>query len=258
LPPCAVHPNFHFLTCVNVRPADGGVAVRQGIIEACVRRAGIGVVARRARNRRKGTMKRIVTGIALAIAAFGMNAQAAEGDWVLKVGVHQVSPKSDNGRLAGGALKADVGDDARPTISLEYLFTPNWGLEVLGALPFQHEVRLNGAKAADVKHLPPTVSVQYHFMPGEQFSPFIGVGLNYTRFFSIHEKGPLAGTSLDLSDSWGGAVHAGVDFKLNERWSFTADVRWMNIETDAKVNGAKVGTVKIDPFVYGIAVGYRF
>ncbi len=197
--------------------------------------------------------------LAACLAGFAVTSQAAEsGSWVLKVGVHQVSPKSDNGRLAGGALKADVGDDAKPTISLEYFVTPNWGIEVLGALPFEHAVKLNGARAADVKQLPPTVSVQYHFMPDQQFSPFVGVGLNVTRFFSVKEKGPLAGTRLDLSDSWGPAVHAGIDVNFNANWLFTADVRWIGIETDAKVNGAKVGTVKIDPLVYGIAIGYRF
>jgi len=202
-------------------------------------------------------MKRIVAGIALALAAAGAHA-GERGDWVLKIGVHQVSPKSGNGRLAGGALEADVGGDARPTISLEYKLTPNWGVEVLGALPFEHEVRLNGARAADVKQLPPTVGVQYHFMPQAQVSPFVGVGVNYTRFFGIDEKGPLSGTRLDLSNSWGGAVHAGVEVRLDERWSLTADVRWMSIETDAKVGGVRVGTVKIDPWVYGVAVGCRF
>lgn len=197
--------------------------------------------------------------LALSLAGVSAAAQADEaGDWVVKVGAHQVTPKSDNGRLAGGALKADVGSDARPTITLEYLLTTHWGVEALAALPFEHEVKLNGAKAADVKHLPPTVSVQYHFMPGEQFSPFIGVGLNYTRFFGIHETGPLTGTRLDLSDSWGGAAHAGVDLRFAERWLFTVDARWIAIETDAKVNGAKVGTVKIDPWIYGVALGYRF
>jgi outer membrane protein len=203
-------------------------------------------------------MKCNTLALALCLAGLATSARADDGSWVVKFGVHEVSPKSDNGQLAGGALKADVGDSARPTVTLEYLVTPNWGVEALAALPFQHEVRLNGVKAADVKQLPPTFSVQYHFMPDQPFSPFVGVGLNYTRFFSIHETGPLTGTRLDLSDSWGGAVHAGVDMRLNERWLLTADVRWMDIETDAKVNGAKVGTVKIDPFVYGVAAGYRF
>src|SRR5690606_30547831 len=123
----------------------------------------------------------------------------------------------------------------------------NLGVEVLGALPFQHDVRLDGAKAASVKQLPPTVSLQWHFLPDGRIDPFVGLGLNYTRFFSIDEKGPLAGTRLDLDDSWGMAAHAGVAFALADRWSLTTDVRWIRIRTDAKVDGAKVGTVDIDP-----------
>jgi outer membrane protein len=108
-------------------------------------------------------------GLALALAAFGETAWADEsGDWVVKVGAHAVAPKSDNGSLAGGALKTDVGNDAKPTVTLEYFLNPNWGIEALAALPFEHDVKLNGAKAASVKHLPPTVSLQYHFMPAAQ------------------------------------------------------------------------------------------
>lgn len=204
-------------------------------------------------------MKTTMLPLALALAAAVPAAHAAQaGDWELKVGVHAVDPKSDNGRLAGGALKADVDSSVRPTISIEYRVTPNLGLEVLGALPFQHEVRLNGAKAASVKQLPPTVSLQWHFLPDGRIDPFVGLGLNYTRFFSIDEKGPLSGTRLDLDDSWGVAAHAGVAFAFAERWSLTADLRWIRIRTDAEVDGAKVGTVDIDPLVYGVAVGYRF
>ncbi|WP_300615154.1 OmpW family outer membrane protein [Dokdonella sp.] len=197
--------------------------------------------------------------LALALAAVLPTAHAAQaGDWEVKLGVHAVDPKSDNGTLAGGALKTDVGSSVRPTISLEYRITPNLGVEVLGALPFQHDVRLDGAKAASVKQLPPTVSLQWHFLPDGRIDPFVGLGLNYTRFFSIDEKGPLAGTRLDLDDSWGVAAHAGVAFALADRWSLTTDARWIRIRTDAKVDGAKVGTVDIDPLVYGLAVGYRF
>lgn len=186
--------------------------------------------------------------------AYAQNAD----DWQIKVGVHVVDPGSNNGRLAGGTLQSDVGSGVSTTITLEYSWTPSLGIELLAALPFEHDVRLNGTKAATVKQLPPTVSLQWHFRPGEHWNPFAGVGLNYTRFFSIDEHGPLTGTRLNLSDSWGLAAHAGIEYSLDPRWSVTADVRWMKIATEAKVNGAKVGTVTIDPMVYGVAVGYRY
>lgn len=205
-------------------------------------------------------MKRKLTLSVLAALAFAAPiAQAAEaGDWQVKFGAHVVDPKSDNGSLAAGALDTDVESNIRPTIALEYYFTPNLGLEVLGALPFKHDVKLNGVKAAEVKHLPPTVSLQWHFNPQGKVNPFVGLGLNYTRFFSIDETGPLDGTRLELGDSWGLAAHAGVAFALQDRWSLTLDLRWIDIESEAKVNGAKVGTVDVDPLVYGAALGYRF
>ncbi|HWU52117.1 MAG TPA: OmpW family outer membrane protein [Tahibacter sp.] len=201
---------------------------------------------------------RISATLALLVSSLLASASASAYDWTFKVGAHQVDPKSDNGTLAGGTLKADVSGDWRPTFQLEYFLNPNWGVEVLAATPFKHDVKLNGAKAAEVSHLPPTVSLQYHFNPGGKVSPFIGLGLNYTAFFDVKESGPLAGTQLTLGKSWGAAAHAGLDFTLSERWLMSVDLRWMDIDTEARVNGAKVGTVNIDPIAYGVAVGYRF
>jgi outer membrane protein len=207
----------------------------------------------------ESSMKRI-TALAVALVASGIplaNAQQA-GDWQVKFGVHVVDPKSGNGSLADGTLKADVGNGVSPTITAEYYVTPTFGIELLAALPFSHDVELNGTKALSAKQLPPTLSAQWHFPTASRVDPFVGVGINYTRFFSVDETGPLDGTRVNLSESWGPALHAGFDYAFDERWSLTADVRWVSISTDVKVDGAKVGTVDIDPLVYGLAVGYRF
>jgi outer membrane protein len=196
------------------------------------------------------------TWVALVTPVFASD--PGDDPWVVKVGVHDVDPKSDNGQLAGGTLNVDVGSSVRPTASLEYLFVPNLGVELLAAWPFEHDIKLNGTLAANARELPPTLSLQYHFTPTGAVSPFIGIGLNYTRFFDVDERGPLAGTRLDLSNSFGFAAHAGLDFRITERWLAGVDVRWINIETDARVDGTKVGTVNISPLVYGLYAGYRF
>ncbi|BFI96098.1 MAG: outer membrane beta-barrel protein [Rhodanobacter sp.] len=193
---------------------------------------------------------------AAVLAATVSTAHADDTRWVVRFGVHTVAPESDNGQLAG--MKADVGDSTRPTGSIEYLFTPNWGVEALAALPFQHEVRLDGIGAARTKQLPPVIGVNYHFLPGAAVSPFIGAGLNYTYFFDTKGQGPLQGAHVKADDSWGAAAHAGLDIALSPRWLLTADVRWIDIKSDIRVNGAKVGTAKIDPWVYGLSFGYRF
>lgn len=201
--------------------------------------------------------------ISLALAAAAMTAvtttKAAENQpWVFRFGVHDVSPKSNNGTLAGGTLRAELSDNVRPTASLEYMFTPNLGADLLVAWPFEHNLDLNGARAGKVKQLPPTVGVNWHFLPDGQWSPFVGVGLNYTKVFSEKSQGPLAGTKLSVGDSWGGAVHFGVDVKVAPSWLVTVDARWIDIKSTVRVDGADVGDLKINPWVFGVSAGYQF
>lgn len=198
--------------------------------------------------------------LAAAAALFTATPALAQeaGDWTFGLGAHLVSPKSDNGTLAGGAFDVDVGDNWRPTITAEYFIRDNWGIEVLASLPFHHDIELNGVKAGSTKHLPPTVSLQYHFTGSESVKPFIGAGVNYTLFFSQDTTGPLAGADLDLKNSWGLAAHAGLDFAVGTNKWLRVDARWIDIDTDVEVNGGDVGTVNIDPMVYGAAFVWQF
>lgn len=201
---------------------------------------------------------RIALAAVLALGATPALAQSA-GTWTVGIGAHNVAPKSDNGTLTAtplGNLKMDVGSNVRPTITGEYFLKDNLGVEVLAALPFQHDISVVGVgKVGSTKHLPPTVSLQYHFGQGK-VKPFVGIGVNYTTFFSTKAEGAIAGANLDLSDSWGLAAHLGVDFKVGEKGAIRIDYRKIDIDTKVKLNGANLGTrntVNIDPSVYGIA-----
>ena len=208
-------------------------------------------------------LARCTLAAALALAAMPAFAQSA-GHWTVGVGAHNVAPKSDNGTLTAtplGNLKMDVGSNARPTVTAEYFLKDNLGIEVLAALPFQHDIDVVGVgTVGSTKHLPPTVSLQYHFGEGK-VRPFVGVGLNFTTFFSTKTEGAIAGTDLDLSNSWGLAGHLGVDFKVSEKGAIRVDYRKIDIDTKVKLNGAKLGTsntVNIDPSVYGVAYVFQF
>ncbi|ADV26577.1 OmpW family protein [Pseudoxanthomonas suwonensis 11-1] len=193
-----------------------------------------------------------------AVAAAPAFAQSA-GDWTLGVGLHQVDPKSDNGKLAGGTLPLAIDSDAKPSVTFEYFVKDNLGVEVLGALPFKHDIAVKGVgKVGETKHLPPTITLQYHFNSAGKVSPLLGVGINYTTFFSEDTTGVLAGSKLKLDDSFGLAAHAGLDFKVSEKASVRVDVRWADIDTDVKVDGAKLGTANIDPLVYGASYVMKF
>lgn len=181
----------------------------------------------------------------------------SKGDITLGFGVHSVTPDDSASATAAGLI--DVDANIRPTITAEYFIADNIGIELLAAWPFEHDINLVGTgKVAKTKHLPPTLSVQYHFTNSSNLTPFIGAGLNYTFFFDDRGVGPLAGTSVDLDDSWGLALHAGLDYAITERGSLRADVRYIDIETDVKIGGAPIGKVKIDPWVFGVAYVHKF
>lgn len=194
--------------------------------------------------------------LATALALVGGLAHA--DDWFVRAGPAHVQPKSNNGSLAAGTLRVDIDSDTQLGLILGYRFTPNIAVELLAATPFSHTVWLDGARAVDFKHLPPTLSLQYHFAPDGQVNPFLGLGVNYTWTYRERETGPVAGASVGLGNSWGLAAQAGLAFRVSDRWDVVAEARWIDIDADVRLDGTKIGTANVDPLVYGLYLGYRF
>lgn len=184
-------------------------------------------------------------------------AQSA-GDWTVGLGVANVAPVDNPGTLEGG-LKTRINRNARPTLTVEYFIKDNLGIELLAATPFKHDVKIDGlGKIGTVKHLPPVLSLQAHFDTGTPFKPFVGVGVNWTSFFSEKTSGALEGSRLDLKHSFGLALHAGTDYAINERASLRADIRWIDINSKVYLNGEKIGKLNIDPLVVGASYVMKF
>lgn len=195
--------------------------------------------------------------VAAAAVAFILSPAAnahEKGDWLLRVGVGHVDPKSSNGDIAS------VDSGTALVFNGTYFFTPNVGFEILAATPFSHDIKLasDGTKVGETKHLPPTFSLQYHFDTAGAFNLYVGAGLNYTLFFDEDTEGPLAGTSLKLDDSFGLAAQLGTDFEVSETISLNFDVRWIDINTDAELDGAALEEVEIDPMVYSLTAVWKF
>jgi outer membrane protein len=226
-------------------------------------------------------MKRISIAFAAACVAMVLAVPASayeQGTWILRAGVGTVAPESNNLVLpdfpAGGInTTVKVDDGTSLTLTGTYMFRKHWGFDILASWPFTHDISITvvdtlppGSTAsleiAETDHLPPTFSLQYHFLPDSKFQPYVGAGLNYTTFFSTdvtQDFTDLLGvTKLDLDDSFGLAMQLGADFEFGNNWLINFDVRYINIETDAKLDGAKIGTVDINPWVYAIALGRRF
>jgi len=195
----------------------------------------------------------LLAGIALSLGLSGTANAFEPGDWLVRVGASYVNPASDNHDVVS------VESATSATINLSYMMTDVWALEVLAAYPFKHDLELiDGSKVGSTKHLPPTLSLQYHFRPTEQFQPYVGVGINYTNFFSEKTQGALEGVDLDLGDSWGLAGQIGFDVMFNDNWFFNLDVRYIDIDTKARLDGVSIGKVEVDPWIFGGHIGYRF
>jgi outer membrane protein len=226
---------------------------------------------------RRNAMKKSMTGLlAAAITAgiFGMNPAAAyeAGDFIARAGAAGVYPtgKSDG---IGGLGKVEADSAWSLGLSFTYLATDNIGVSLLGAWPFEHDI--NGESGAldklddplaETKHLPPTLTLQYHFdLANKKVHPFIGAGVNYTYFFDEEAKGDLdnLGVDVDIDNSWGWALEAGLDYELDNNWLVGAQIFYISIEPEADFKGTPVGNVnnvdvEIDPWVFMVSVGRKF
>jgi outer membrane protein len=208
----------------------------------------------------------IIALAAVAAMASGSAFAFEGGDWTFKAGVTNIDPKQGNSGVDG--LEIDVSEDSSLSLTGAYFFTPGLSLELLASLPFEHAYVVSAADgsgpigAGSTKHLPPTLSLQYHFNSGGTFIPYVGAGINYTIFFSQKISAALTdalgGASAKLDDSTGYALQAGIDYMFTDQLFMNVDVRYIDIESDLKVDGTKVGTVDISPTTVGLNVGYKF
>lgn len=194
-----------------------------------------------------------VLGIVMAGAGWMVAgpAQAAD-DWLIRARVIHVAPDV-SATLAG----VDVNDQTTAELDFTYFLNKNVGVELILATT-RHEVTLNGASLGTVGVLPPTVTMQYHFNPDGRVKPYVGAGVNYTRFYNVSLDRVLP---LDVDrNSWGGALQLGLDLALDKGSYLNFDVKKIYIKTDVRnaATGAHVTDLKIDPVVFGIGYGRRF
>lgn len=187
------------------------------------------------------------------------------GDWTIGVGIGAVVPKDDNGTLGNGAFPINLGDSVRPTLTGEYFVYQNLGIELLAAWPFTHSISVDGVgEIGDVTHLPPTLSLVYHFANSSAWTPYAGIGVNYTTPYNtdLNTFGQVTlgvgKNALKLDDSWGVAGMLGVDYQVNDNGALRAEVRYIDINLDASLNGVPIGTVNVDPFVFNVAYVFQF
>lgn len=232
-------------------------------------------------------MKKTLISALIASSLLPILAHAEAGDWVVRLRAVNISPNEDSklGKLVnqnvapvmdnGAELKVD--SNTIPELDISYYFTKNIATELILATGSKHDVKVTKESGATVPNqllgsidaLPPTLTVQWHFMPDQMFDPYVGAGLNAT--FMLDRKlnlrqGPLAGQKIRIDrDSFGPAVQAGFDINLKDGWLINADVKYIWLDTDVEMqnplNGnkwTKIDDLDVNPWVVGIGIGKKF
>lgn len=179
-------------------------------------------------------------------------AQASEGPWLVRVRAVDLQSANKDSTTLG----LSINDKVIPEVDISYFFTRNIAAELVLTVPQKHTLnsRTVGGDIGTLKHLPPTLLLQYHFdAPG--YKPYVGAGLNYTRFSSVNLT--VAGADIERK-SVGGALQVGVDIPLSKNLSLNLDLKKVYIDTDVYLSGAKQGTFKVDPLLVGVGLGWRF
>jgi len=203
-------------------------------------------------------MKKVTLVIALAAIGFtSINVMAQESPWLVRVRAVDVDPANKSNPVGGtGASdRITVQKKVIPEFDVSYFFTQNWATELVLTYPQKHDVYLDGNNIGSVKELPPTLTVQYHFTPEAQFSPYLGAGINYTNFSKVSLG---SGTITLDNSSVGYALQGGIDYKLDKNWSLNLDVKYVEMRSNVYAGGATISNIQINPWLIGVGVGYRF
>jgi outer membrane protein len=205
-----------------------------------------------------------VAAVALGVMMAGMAAAPAQaefqgksaGDFMVRLRAIGMLPDESASTSIGGDV--NVSNDWVPEIDFTYFVTDNIALELIAATTKHDVSHTAGIDLGEVNLLPPTLTLQYHFMPKERLSPYIGAGLNYTFFYDEDAPGGAV-TSINYDNNIGYALQAGVDYAVADNWYLNLDVKKIFLSTDVSINGGAItADVDLDPWVVGFGVGYRF
>jgi outer membrane protein len=207
--------------------------------------------------------------ILAAALACGLGSGVAQAqDNVVKAGIIYYTTNSSTTGIQGIGIPpgadAETGNAVTAVFVYERTLTPNIGIELVLGIPPTIEADATGTVAflgnniLSAKNVAPTLLVNYYFgAPGDTWRPYLGAGINWTRFVDIQST--LA-PHVEMSDSWGLAVQAGINYAVNKQWGLFASVARVDVKSDLVAVASTVLTTTIDfkPVTYTFGAYYRF
>jgi len=200
-------------------------------------------------------MKKILIAATVGMLVAGSVA-AQESPWLVRARAVQLDMKNSGNTATTSALTVD--DKTIPEVDISYFFNKNIAAELILTVPQKQHVYLNDADKGTFKHLPPTLTLQYHFTNFNGYKPYVGAGVNFTKIGKEKITVSSANDTSLSNDSVGAAFQAGVDIPLTKQMSLNFDIKKVYLKTHVYVGGSDVGTLKLDPVLLGVGIGYRF
>jgi outer membrane protein len=204
--------------------------------------------------------KKILVALLAVAGSVSTSVQAEEGNFMVRA--RAVNIAFDNANKDGldkvGVGKVSAEDRWIPEVDFSYFMTKNLAVELVLTYPQEVDIRTSAlGKIGHVDVLPPSLVLQYHFTDLGMFKPYVGVGVNYSIFTKKSFDTALGKVSVDR-DSVGAVAQLGADFTIAKNWSLNIDVKYITMDTKVKLDGAKLGSLDLNPITAGIGVGYRF
>ncbi|WP_290785413.1 OmpW family outer membrane protein [Halomonas sp.] len=136
-----------------------------------------------------------------------------------------------------------------------YLFTDALGVELGIGEAVSHDFQLDAGDAGSLDRMPVNLLLQYYPLggiEGARVQPFVGVGMNYTRFSSV------SAADLSVDDDYGFAGQVGMDLVITDNLSATSFARYTEVDASFESDGQTVENVRLDPLTVGAGITYRF
>jgi outer membrane protein len=200
------------------------------------------------------------------------------------------SPAVAAGPINGTGASVETSDTLG--FSWTHFFTDNWAGSVDLGIPPTY--KLDGAgslssvgRIGQAKQWAPTLLGKYFFNDANaQFRPFVGLGVSHVSYKdisltsnfqsavggTIEEAGAELGvpitagaTTASLNSSWAPVFNVGGSYAITKQWYGSFSVSYLKMKTTADLTTpTSIGTfqstttIKIDPIVTYLAIGYRF
>ena len=222
-------------------------------------------------------------GVALALTCAASEAHADGPANALMLGYAHIGFNTRSGDLSGPpgttppGIRTELHDSSTLALLYQRHLSGPWSVVLQAGTPPLVKMYGAGSGAAlgqvgTTRAWFPAVLAQYALDGPWGTQPYVGAGVNYTRYsdgqVSAAYTGAFGGTSstAKLKSSWGPVLKVGIAWPIGSNWVVDAAYSRYGIKTTATITTvtppvgdiARTLDVRSDPDVVGLMLGYRF